>query len=51
MGKVHQKLEYMFEVLPDDGYSIRVGYTDSKADHNLKNVDEVRALIRKIIDQ
>ncbi|MEA3557689.1 MAG: trehalose-phosphatase, partial [Candidatus Thermoplasmatota archaeon] len=40
--------EDMFEVLPEKGYSIRVGYTNSRARFNLKNADEVRDLIRKI---
>ncbi|MCK5774127.1 MAG: bifunctional alpha,alpha-trehalose-phosphate synthase (UDP-forming)/trehalose-phosphatase [Thermoplasmata archaeon] len=42
--------EDMFEVLPEKGYSIRVGYTDSKARFNLRNVDEVRDLIQKIAE-
>jgi trehalose 6-phosphate synthase/phosphatase len=40
--------EDMFEVLPENGYSIRVGYIDSRAQFNLKNVDEMRDLIRKM---
>jgi trehalose 6-phosphate synthase/phosphatase len=40
--------EDMFEVLPEKGYSIRVGYTNSKARFNLKNVDEVRNIIRRL---
>jgi trehalose 6-phosphate synthase/phosphatase len=40
--------EDMFEELPENGYSIRVGYKASKARFNMKNVDEVRGLISKL---
>lgn len=40
--------EDMFDVMPEKGYSLRVGYKDSKAKFNLRNVDEVRILLKKI---
>ena len=41
--------EDMFETLPEDGYSIRVGYVDSRAKYNVKSVDEVRGILKKIV--
>jgi len=40
--------EDMFAELPDDGYSIRVGYRDSGARYSLRNVEEVRGLIKRM---
>jgi trehalose 6-phosphate synthase/phosphatase len=42
--------EDMFEEMPKSGYSIRVGYRTSKARFNVKNVEEVRAILIKIAD-
>ena len=41
--------EDMFEVLPEIGYSIKVGYVNSNARFNMKNVAEVRSMISDLV--
>ncbi len=42
--------EYVFEVLPDDAYSIKVGFGPSKAKYRLPSVKEVRNLLYYLAD-
>jgi len=39
--------EDLFKVLPDNAYSIRVGFVSSLAKHNIKSFEEVRKLLRE----
>jgi trehalose 6-phosphate synthase/phosphatase len=41
--------EDLFSVLPEDAYSIKVGYSTSKARFNLESVDEFRLLLERLI--
>jgi len=41
--------EYMFEALPDDSFTIKVGSGSSHARFGLESVDEVRALLNKLV--
>ncbi|WP_417360934.1 bifunctional alpha,alpha-trehalose-phosphate synthase (UDP-forming)/trehalose-phosphatase [Galbibacter sp.] len=40
--------EYMFEEVPEDSYSIKVGFKKSKARYYIKNTQEVRELLQAI---
>lgn len=40
--------EEMFSVLPDNAYSIKVGFTASRARFNVDNVKEVRLLLKRL---
>ena len=40
--------EEMFSVLPDKAYSIKVGFTASKARYNVDSVKEIRLLLKKL---
>lgn len=37
--------EYLFDVMPEDAYSIKVGFTRSKARYNIPSIKDVRTLI------
>lgn len=41
--------EYMFEVAPEDAFTIKVGYTKTKAKYQIKNPEHVRDLLLKFI--
>jgi len=41
--------EVLFDALPKEAYTIKVGFNPSHAKYNLESVDEVRSLIKKII--
>ncbi len=41
--------EDMFKVLPEDAYSIKIGFTPSKARFYLQSPKEVRALLKEIV--
>jgi trehalose 6-phosphate synthase/phosphatase len=42
--------EYMFRELPDDAVSVKVGITHTNADYNLGSVNDVRDLLKSLID-
>ncbi|MCQ0111272.1 trehalose 6-phosphate synthase/phosphatase [Zhouia amylolytica] len=42
--------EYMFEELPKDANTIKVGFKKTKAKYYLKDTDEVRTLLNQLID-
>lgn len=42
--------EYLFEVLPSDSYSIRVGFYNTRACYNVGEVNEIRNLIKLLSD-
>jgi len=41
--------EEMFSVLPDEAYSIKVGFTASRARFNVDSVKEIRLLLKKLL--
>jgi trehalose 6-phosphate synthase/phosphatase len=41
--------EEMFSVLPEEAYSIKVGFTASKARFNVDSVKEIRSLLKKLL--
>ncbi|MHC4203566.1 MAG: bifunctional alpha,alpha-trehalose-phosphate synthase (UDP-forming)/trehalose-phosphatase [Planctomycetota bacterium] len=41
--------EEMFSVLPDEAYSIKVGFTASKANFNVDSVKDIRMLLNRLI--
>ncbi|MHC4437653.1 MAG: bifunctional alpha,alpha-trehalose-phosphate synthase (UDP-forming)/trehalose-phosphatase [Planctomycetota bacterium] len=41
--------EEMFSVLPDEAYSIKVGFTASKANFNVDSVKDIRMLLKRLI--
>jgi trehalose 6-phosphate synthase/phosphatase len=41
--------EDIFKAMPPDAHSIRVGYTYTEANYNIKNTKEVRTLLRKLV--
>jgi len=41
--------EEMFTVLPDEAYSIKVGFTASKARFNVDSVKEIRLLLKRLL--
>lgn len=43
--------EDMFSILPESAYSIKVGYGSTNANYNLNNVDEVRKLLKNMINR
>ena len=40
--------EYMFEEAPESAYTIKVGYTKTKAKYQIKDTDKVRELLQKL---
>lgn len=42
--------EDTFKAMPDHAYNIRVGYTYTLADYNIKGPKEVRKLLRKLVE-
>lgn len=41
--------EYMFEEAPESAYTIKVGFTKTKARYQIKNPEHVRELLKKLI--
>lgn len=41
--------EDTFKAMPEHAYSIRVGYTYTQANYNIKNPKEVSALLRELV--
>jgi trehalose 6-phosphate synthase/phosphatase len=41
--------EEMFNVLPDEAYSIKVGFTASRARFNVNSVKEIRLLLKRLL--
>jgi trehalose 6-phosphate synthase/phosphatase len=40
--------EYMFEVAPDDAFTIKIGYTKTKAKYQIKDSERVREVLIKL---
>ena len=43
--------EDLFKVLPNDAYSIKVGFGSSVAKHSLKSYKEVRSLLTELLER
>jgi trehalose 6-phosphate synthase/phosphatase len=41
--------EYMFETAPEDAFTIKVGYTKTKAKYQIKDSQYVRHLLKKLV--
>jgi trehalose 6-phosphate synthase/phosphatase len=41
--------ESMFEVAPENAFTIKIGFTKTKAKYQIKNPERVRDLLKKII--
>ncbi|MCX2679247.1 bifunctional alpha,alpha-trehalose-phosphate synthase (UDP-forming)/trehalose-phosphatase [Galbibacter sp. EGI 63066] len=42
--------EYMFEEVPEDAYTVKVGFKKTKARYYVKDTNEVRTLLQKFVD-